>query len=298
MRFLAVLLAATALASAARADVLIPRSVLFGNPSRSGATLSPDGKLLAYLAPRDGVMNVWVAKLGDLADARPVTAEKTRPLREFFFSPDGSKILYLQDKGGTEDFLLYGVDLKTGHETDYTPFKKTRVEIAGASPLVKDRILIGLNNRDPSWHDLYSLDLNTAKLTLLRKGDGYAGFVTDFNLVPRLAEKTNPDGSFTVEKLQKDGTSTKLFDIPFADGLTTSVAGIPKDANFTYVIDSRGRNTAALETMDLTTGKETLVAQDARADIGRPARRTPTPWSICRTHGRHWITPTRRTSIS
>jgi dipeptidyl aminopeptidase/acylaminoacyl peptidase len=269
MRLLAALLAATCLApSLARAGALIPRAVLFGNASRTSATLSPDGKWLAYLAPRDGVMNVWVAPLNALSRAKPVTAEKTRPLREFYFSPDSSRILYLQDKGGTEDFLLYGVNLKDGTETAYTPFKKTRVEIVATSPLVKDAILIGLNNRDPEWHDLYRLDLNTAKLTLLHKGDGYAGFVADFGLTPRLAQKANPDGSYTVETLLPDGTSKKLFDIPFADGLTTSVAGIPKDAGFTYVIDSRGRNTAALETLDLTTGRESLAAQDARADVG------------------------------
>ncbi|MEJ0047368.1 MAG: hypothetical protein WDN04_15595 [Rhodospirillales bacterium] len=194
MNRLATLLTATCLLPAAaveaRADALIPRTVLFGNASRTSATISPDGKLLAYLAPRDGVMNVWVAPLDDIAHAKPVTAEKTRPLREFFFSPDSSRILYLQDKGGTEDFLLYGVNLKDGSETNYTPFKKTRAELAGSSPLVKDEILVGLNNRDPQWHDLYRLNLNTGKLTLLHKGDGYAGFIADFGLTPAPGPKS------------------------------------------------------------------------------------------------------------
>ncbi|MFK5143415.1 hypothetical protein ACI4A9_28340, partial [Klebsiella pneumoniae] len=88
-----------------------------------------------------GVMNVWVAPAADISQAKPVTHETVRPLRQFFFSPDGARILYMQDKGGTEDFLLYGVNLADGKETAYTPFPKTRVEIAGASPLVKDAIL-------------------------------------------------------------------------------------------------------------------------------------------------------------
>jgi dipeptidyl aminopeptidase/acylaminoacyl peptidase len=270
MRILALLLATTAIAQAAPAPetALIPRDVLFGNPTRTAASLSPDGKTLAYLAPRDGVLNVWVAPLDDINHARPVTDEKDRPVRDFFFSPDSKRILYLQDKGGTEDFLLYGIDLTSGNEMDYTPFKKTRVEVAGVSPIVKDRILIGLNNRDPHWHDLYSMELATGKLTELLKGDGYAGFVADFALTPRLAEKANDDGSFTVLTLLPGGGTKKLFDIPFSDGLTTSVAGIPKGADFTYVIDSRGRNTAALEKMDLKTGKETMIAEDPRADIG------------------------------
>ena len=39
---------------------LIPRSVLFGNPDRTSPALSPDGTLLGYVAPEDGVLNVWV----------------------------------------------------------------------------------------------------------------------------------------------------------------------------------------------------------------------------------------------
>jgi len=192
----------------------------------------------------------------------------TRAPAGFFFSPDGTRILYTQDKGGSEDFLLYGVSLKDGTETNYTPFPKTRVEIDGASPLIKDSILIGLNNRDPQWHDLYKLNLDTGKLTLLEKGDGYAGFITDFNLVPRLAERSNDDGTTTVVKLLDDGKTEKLLDIPFADGLTTSVAGIPKEANYAYMIDSRGRDTAALAKLDLVTGSERIIAEDPRADIG------------------------------
>jgi hypothetical protein len=44
---------------------------------------------------------------------------------------------------------------------------------------VKDRILIGINNRDPRWHDVYSLDLATGKLTLVLQNEGgYAGFIS------------------------------------------------------------------------------------------------------------------------
>ena len=260
----------TALAPMAHAQTVaqIPRQVIFGNPERTAPQLSPDGKYLAWLAPLNGVMNVYVAPRTNLADATAVTHEATRPIRDFFFSPDSSKMLYMQDKGGTEDFLLYGVDLATHKETAYTPFAKTRAELVGASPLHKHELLIGLNNRDPHWHDLYKLNLDTGKLDFIRKGDGYAGFVADFDLVPRLAQKSNPDGTYTVETIKKDGTTAKLFDIPFEDGLTTGVSGIPKGANFAYLTDSRNHDTAVLEKMDLKTKKITVLASDPKADIG------------------------------
>jgi hypothetical protein len=52
---------------------LIPRKVLFGNPDRSQVRISPDGATLSWLAPRDGVLNVWVAPRQNLEAARPVT---------------------------------------------------------------------------------------------------------------------------------------------------------------------------------------------------------------------------------
>jgi len=42
------------------AGKLIPREVLFGNPDKASPRISPDGARLAYLAPMDGLLNVWV----------------------------------------------------------------------------------------------------------------------------------------------------------------------------------------------------------------------------------------------
>ena len=40
---------------------LIPLDVLFGNPDRAQPHLSPDGTKLAFLAPDEGVLNVFVS---------------------------------------------------------------------------------------------------------------------------------------------------------------------------------------------------------------------------------------------
>jgi len=109
------LLFAAALPAHAQAPVdhppLIERAKIFGNPSKSGGRISPDGKWLSWIAPRDGVLNVWVAPSSDLAQARPLTQEKVRPIRSSFWSPDSTTLLFIQDKGGDENFLLYGVNV-------------------------------------------------------------------------------------------------------------------------------------------------------------------------------------------
>ncbi len=247
---------------------LIERTKLFGNPSRSGASLAPDGKHLAWLAPRDGVMNIWVAPIEQLDAARPLTSSKDRPIRVVFWSPDSAMVMYIQDKAGDENFLLYGVDVRSGVERTLTPFEKTRVQIVSVSPLIKDRILVGLNNRDPQWHDIHSLDLKTGKLTEIMRGDGYAGFVADATHALRLALRPNAAGGmdyFTV-------SGGKVSDKPVAstgldDSLTTNPAGFTTDGKTLYWIDSRGRNTAALVAQDAATGKTRIIGENARADI-------------------------------
>ncbi len=267
--FAAVALAAL-IPGAALAEVpLIERAKLFGNPTRTLGKISPDGKWLAWIAPRDGVLNVWVAPASDPSQAKALTAETQRPIREYFWGPDSSRILFINDKGGDENFLLYSVDIATATLTALTPFDKTRVEIVGLSRRVKDRILIGVNNRDPKWHDVYSLDLATGKSTLLFKNDGYAGFQADEDLKLRVAAKATDTGGQQFFRM----TGTTIESKPFAtigldDSLTTAPLGFTADGKTLYWQDSRGRDTAALIAQNVASGKSTVVAQDARADIG------------------------------
>ena len=90
---------------------LIPRSALFGNPVRAQARLSPDGRYISFLAPKDGVLNVWLAPYGKLDAARPLTNDRKRGIRLHEWAADGRHVLFLQDEGGDENWRLYGVDV-------------------------------------------------------------------------------------------------------------------------------------------------------------------------------------------
>jgi dipeptidyl aminopeptidase/acylaminoacyl peptidase len=260
------------------ADVpLIERAKIFGNPSKTGGRISPDGKWLSWVAPRDGVLNVWVAPAADPSKARPLTEEKVRPIRSAFWAPDSKQLLFIQDKGGDENFLLYGVDVVSGKQTNFTPFEKTRVMPIAYSAKVKDRILIGLNNRDPRWHDVHSLDLATGKLTLLLKNEGYGGFLADEMLNLRVAQKSRPDGGSTYYRL-KDGKADgePLADVGLDDSQTTAPLTFTVDGKTLYWTDSRNRNTSALVAQEVATGKTTIIAQDQRADIANALYDTKT----------------------
>lgn len=269
----ALLMAATSFTapplSAAPAAPLIERAKLFGNPSRAQLRVSPDGKYLSWLAPRDGVMNIWIAPANDVSKARPYTAEKQRPIGQHYWSGDSRMVMYVQDKGGDENFLLYGVDVASGKETLLTPFEKTRVQVVGTSKAIKDKILVGLNNRDARWHDVHLLDLGTGKLTELMRGDGFAGFLADDTLTVRMALRPNEAGGYDFFRVANNKAEDKPFSsTTLEDSLTTQPAGYTADGSTLYWLDSRNRDTAALVAQDVASGTTKIVAENPKADIG------------------------------
>ena len=248
---------------------LIERSKLFGNPSRAQGRISPDGRWLSWLAPRDGVMNLWRAPASDPSDARPMTAEKERPIGQYLWAPDSNALLYVQDKGGDENYLLYRADIETGADTCLTPFENTRVTIVGTSVSKRDRILLGLNNRDPQWHDVHELDLATGALTEVMRADGYAGFLADDSLALRIAIRPNAEGGMDFFRMNgRDVEEAPFVSTTLEDALTTQPAGFTTDGATLYWIDSRDRDTAALIAEDMASGARAVIAEDARADIG------------------------------
>ena len=252
---------------------LIPRGDLFGNPTRAAGKISPDGQWLSWLAPKDGVLNIWMAPADNPDQAKAMTDATDRPIRQYFWSPDSQSLLYIQDKGGDENFLLYGVNIASGEETTLTPFENTRVDIVGGSESIRDKILVGLNNRDPQFHDVHLLDLNSGELTLVLENNGYAGFMADDTLTVRMALCQNEAGGTDYFRVVDNSVESDPFSsTAMEDSLTTNPAGYTNDGSILYWLDSRGRNTAALYAEDVATGKRTLIAEDDKADIGGTIR--------------------------
>ena len=245
---------------------VIPRKIIFGNPERSMPVISPDGSRIAFLAPLNGVMNVWVAPVGDLSVAKAITQEKTRPIREFQWAYNGTHVLYLQDEGGNENFHLFVVDLDTGTTKDLTPHKDTRAMIINSSYDHPDEVLVGINNRDAQWHDAWLINVVTGEAKLVQQNDGYAGFVADQNLNVRLALKSTPDGGQQILKLA-DGAWKLFAQIPSDDALTTQPLFFTGDDTTLVMLDSRGRDKAALTTVAIADGQSSVLAQSDKADV-------------------------------
>ncbi|MET0341717.1 MAG: S9 family peptidase [Polyangiales bacterium] len=271
--------AATAARVAASArDDLIPRSVLFGNPERAGVQLSPDGKQLAWLAPRDGVLNVWVAPIDALDQAKPVTADKTRPVQVYAWTYDRTHLIYLQDKGGDENYHVFRVNPATSEVVDLTPIDGVRAELFGLSERKPGTLVVGLNDRDPALHDVWAIDLKTAEKTkLVENTAGYAGFALDHDLRVRFASKMEKDGSFARFAYDPKAKTFAPYDQTAPDDvLTSGFVGFDKLGTSFYEADSRDRDTGALYLVDAKTKKRKLVYEDARVDVGDTALVHPT----------------------
>ena len=276
--FLCVLTAALAIPSLAAAQApakaadavagttLIPRSALFGNPEKAQARVSPDGKYISFIAPRDGVLNVWLAERGKLDAAKPITNDQKRGIRQHFWTYDNRHVLYLQDTDGDENWHLYAVDVVDGTEKDLTPYKGARADLVDLSWKKPGFVAVALNDRDAEWQDLWEVDVNTGKRTLIEQNsDQIAGYLLDLELKPKLAQKNTADGS---EILRRVGDKwVTLLKIGQEDSLTTSPIAIEAGSKTALVQSSVGRDKAALVRVDIASGKTTVLGASEAADV-------------------------------
>jgi dipeptidyl aminopeptidase/acylaminoacyl peptidase len=260
---------------------IVDRELFFDNPEISGSQLSPDGTLISFIKPYNGVMNIWVKKFDEpFSAAHPVTADVLRPIRSYFWSRNGKYILYVQDKGGDENFNIYAVDpngkpaegSEVPENRDLTNLKGVRVAIYAVPKTDPDALYIGLNDRDAAWHDLYKMKISTGERTLIRQNSGedrITGWVFDWDDQLRLANRANTDGSNELLRVDKDAFTpiykTNIFESAYP-------AAFDKKNEKIYLVTNKGDDVdlTRLVLFDPITLKEEQVEADPlnRVDLG------------------------------
>ena len=272
--------AAAAWAQPSELPPLLDRKLFFGDPEIIGGQLSPDGKFIAFIKPLDGTRNVWVKRTDEPFEAaRPITAETKRPVPGYFWSEDGKFILFVQDQGGDENFNVYAVDPAASPASGQrVPAARNLTEAKGARALIyavpktdPDTIYIGLNDRDPAWHDLYKVKISTGERTLLRKNtERLTGWVFDVKDHLRLATRSAENGDTEVLRVDGDGFK-KVYSCNVAE--TCGPMQFNKDGRRVYMVTNKGDvNLVRLVLFDPDTGREELVEADPlnRVDFGFP----------------------------
>lgn len=268
---------------------LIPRDDLFGNPEKASPNISPDGTRLAYLAPDEGVLNVWLRTVGQ-EDDRAVTRDRNRGIRAYFWAHDHKHLLYVQDIGGDENWHVWSVNPETNIIRDLTPFLGAQAQVISVDPNFPNEILVGLNVRDARVHDVYRIDLTTGGATMEVENPGdVVGWVADKQFRVLAAHAAMPDGGFQLRvrealSVERQALSPNAGNLN-AQGSTLNAysdwralitwpadeEGQPyaftPDGKSLYIGNSIGANTQELRTIELATGAQTTLASNPEVDL-------------------------------
>jgi dipeptidyl aminopeptidase/acylaminoacyl peptidase len=258
---------------------IIDREVFFGNPEYAGAQISPDGRYISFVKPLKGTMNVWVKGVDEpFSAARPMTNDQARPVRSYFWSRDGKYILFVQDKGGDENFNVYAVNPAdkpaAGSEVptarNITDAKGIRAMIQLVPKSDPDAIYVGINDRDKAWHDLYKVKISTGERTLIGENkDRYQGMVFDNNDKLRLAIRSPQNGDTEILRIGDDGKATKIYDCNAFE--SCGPVAFNKDNKRVYITTNKGGlDLIELQLLDVDTGKAEKVEGDplGKVDFG------------------------------
>jgi dipeptidyl aminopeptidase/acylaminoacyl peptidase len=274
----AALTSALASSTLAQQPGLIDRQAFFGEVQIAGAQISPDGRYVSFLKPYKGVRNIWVKKASEpFSAARPLSADSKRPIRQYFWSRDSKYVVYAQDHAGDENFNIYAIDPAAPADSAsgvpitraLTDLQKVRVAIYALPTSKPDILYVGLNDRDPRYHDLYELSLSKGVKTLLRKNtEQIASWAFDNAGDLRLAERTTPAGDTEILRVDPAGFKT-LYSCTVLEGCGSS--GFDTTNTHAWLITNKGdRDLTELDSLDLANGAVAKIEADPmkKVDLG------------------------------
>lgn len=244
---------------------VIPRAILFGNPTKAAPAVSPNGQFISYLAPFNNVLNIWVRSFNG-GDERPLTSDVDRGIHEYRWV--GTRIVYLQDCDGDENWRLFVAELGSNEAKPQTP-KGSQALIVGTSARCPDELVITLNSDNPEAADAYRVNLRNGTLDLVEKNKGG---MTEFLVDPHLrvlgaVESTTSGAQRLLIRSSENDEWASIVEWDYEDGLTSSAVAITEHGGSAFLRDSRGSNTSRLVRIDRVTGAITVVAADEVYDV-------------------------------
>jgi dipeptidyl aminopeptidase/acylaminoacyl peptidase len=235
---------------------LIDVRTFFKNPEQTGHKLSPDGDYIAWLAPWNGRLNVWVEKLGETAPKR-ITEDTKRDIRNFTWTTD-DRIVYAQDTAGDENFKLFSVKRDGGDPINLTPWDGVRADVVDVPYKDHRHIIIEHNQRDKQVFDAYTVDVETGKSELLLKNPGdVTGYTTDHDGVIRIETVSDGVNSKLLYRASAKEPFKQVLETNFRESVNPEV--FTADDKHLIAVSNIGRDKAALVELDPATAKEIKV---------------------------------------
>ena len=290
------LLVVTLGACAAPQAPLLPFDAYFSAATVDAPRLAPDGATLAWVAPLDGAPNLWVAPTDDLAAARPVTSVRGRGVASrdvsgnllWRWTHDSRRLVYPVDPTGGERFDLYVVDVASGETVTLAADPAGQAKLAALDPTRPGLAAIHDDARAPGTPDVFVVDLATGARERALENPGFYGFLCDHSLAPRLALGPGEGAALALYRREGAGwvpaRAIATEDLPaFLASIYRGVTEVDVTGERAFLLDSAGRDVAALCALDLASGALTTVAEDPRVDVDGvlydPVTRAPQAWS-------------------
>lgn len=255
-------LGGVALAATQPSSSYVPRSTLFAPPEIMAIKISPDAKYLAYVkAEPSGVMNLYLCATNECQHSKSLqqlTHFTTPEIYRFFWTEDSKHIIFLQDTNGSKSYQLYSINIESGELKNHTKdFKGITAKIFKVKG---NKVAVGINDRNPNYHDIFILDTSNDSLTKIFENDRFYRFTFDDNLKIAFKEEVHDDGSIDVYK------GDKVFINFFPEDAFHSKILTVQNATL-YLVDTRNSDTTWLKSVDLATGKVTKLAHNPKSDI-------------------------------
>jgi dipeptidyl aminopeptidase/acylaminoacyl peptidase len=249
---------------------IIDRATFFGNPVIAGGQLSPDGNYVTFMREHEGIMNVWIKGFNESFDQAKLLTDSDSPIPGYFWTDDSKYVLFVNDSGGDENFNVYAVDPTAATMTaaptakNLTPLEDVRAQIYLVSKKDPDMMMIGINDRDKAWHDLYSLKISTGELTkLFENNNRYGGYEFDWDENMRIAYRTDEDGNNQIMRVEDDGTFKEIYKTNLQE--SAYIANWTPDNKECYLVTNKGEmNLSTMFKMNPSTGSLTKVESDPK----------------------------------
>ncbi|MCB1220996.1 MAG: S9 family peptidase [Planctomycetales bacterium] len=245
---------------------LIPLEKLIGNPAITSIRISPDGRHTSWIAPVNGVLNIWLSIDG--AEAKPVTDDRLRGIQHHGWARNSRQLLYIKDQDGDENWNIFAINIDNGETRQLTDQSGAEhavaANFAGSSRRRPDEVVVGLNIRDESTHDLYLLNTLTGERSLLQESRPQIhSWHLDRDLTVRGYTISESDGGKSVHmRAGGEGEFSEILRWGHQDALSSGLHGFSADNNSVYLIDSSGRNSGALCLLNLQSGERTDLFSD------------------------------------
>jgi dipeptidyl aminopeptidase/acylaminoacyl peptidase len=245
---------------------MIPLEDFFRKPDKVMPRLSPGGTRLAYLEPFERRLNVMVRDLA-AGEVRRVTESTERDIAGFVWVSD-DRLVYVQDKGGDENYRLYAVGHDGANPLDLTPFEGVKCDVVDELEDDEDEILFQMNQRQKEVFDVYRLNVRTGDMKMVAENPGnIQSFITDHEGLLRLATTTDGVNTSILHRETERDPWRTVATYDYRQGARPLLFDF--EGKGLYVTSNLGRDKSAICSYDLAAGREIeLLYEHSEVDVG------------------------------